>query len=138
MNLQVSPYLSFNGQCEAAFNFYAECFGVEPAVFFKFAGSPMADQAPPEWGGKVMHATLMIGDAAIMGADPPPKDYTAPSGFQMSVVVDSIEGSERVFKALARGGIVHMPMQETFWAVRFGVVSDAFGITWMVQCEQTE
>jgi PhnB protein len=137
MNVQVNPYLSFNGQCEAAFNFYAECFGVPPAAFFRFAGSPMADQVPPDWQNKIMHATLTVGSTALMGADAPPKDYTPPAGFNMSAVVDTVEDAERVFNAFARGGKVHMPLQQTFWSARFGMVADPFGITWLVQCEQT-
>jgi len=138
MNVTVNPYLSFNGQCEAAFNFYAECFGVAPAGFFKYAGSPMSDQVPPDWQNKIMHATLTIGSSSIGGADPPPKDYTPPAGFQLSAVVETIEEAERVFNAIARAGKIHMPLQETFWAARFGVVADPFGITWLVQCEQTQ
>src|SRR5215510_9082358 len=97
MNLRVNPYLSFNGQCEAAFNFYADCFGVTRPEYFRFAGSPMADQAPADWQNKVMHATLRIGESEIMGADPPPKDFVPPAGFTMSVVIDKVDDAERIF-----------------------------------------
>jgi PhnB protein len=134
MDVQVNPYLSFNGQCEAAFKFYAQCFGVPVPEFFRFAGSPMADQAPPAWQNKVMHSTLVIGGSSIMGADPPPDDFKPPTGFSMSVVLHNIEEAERIFKALSIGGTVQMPLQETFWAARFGMLVDQFGIPWMVNC----
>lgn len=135
MNIQVNPYLSFNGQCEAAFTFYAQCFGVPTPQFFRFAGSPMADQAPPDWQNKIMHTTLVIGSSSIMGADALPQAFTPPAGFSMSVVVDKIEDADRVFNALARGGKIDMPLQETFWAARFGMVTDQFGIPWLVNCD---
>ena len=136
MNLKVNPYLSFKGQCEEAFNFYADCFGLPRPQYFRFAGSPMADQAPVDWQNKVMHATLRIGNSEIMGADALPKAFEPLSGFSMSVVVDRIEDADRVFNALSNGGKIQMPLQETFWAPRFGMVADPFGITWLVQCDQ--
>jgi PhnB protein len=136
MKMEINPYLSFNGQCEAAFKFYAQCFGVEDPSFFKYGGSPMADQVPPEWQDKVMHATLIVGDQAVMGADAPPQHFTPPAGFSVSIAVAKAEDADRVFNALSKGAKIQMPLQQTFWALRFGMLIDQFGIPWMVNCEQ--
>jgi PhnB protein len=138
MKMEVNAYLSFNGQCEEAFKFYAKCFETESASFFKYAGSPMEDQAPPEWGNKVMHATLVVGNGAILGADAPPQQFTPPAGFTLSIGMNNPEDAERVFNALSKGGKVQMPLQQTFWALRFGMLVDQFGIPWMVNCEQPQ
>jgi PhnB protein len=103
---------------------------------FKYAGSPMADQVSADWQDKVMHSTLTLGDSVLMGADPPPNSYEAPKGFQISVNPGSVEEAERVFTSLSAGGKILMPLQQTFWARRFGVLVDRFGIPWMVNCEQ--
>ena len=134
--MKLNTYLSFNGDCEEAFNFYVECFGGGNVSMFKFAGSPMADQVPPEWQDKVMHATLMLGENVLMGADSPPGSYETPKGFTISINTTNIEEAERVFQALAKQGKVTMPMQQTFWALRFGMLTDRFGIPWILNCDE--
>ena len=134
MKMDVNPYLSFNGQCEAAFKFYEKCLGGSGLSFHKYAGSPMSGQVPPEWQDKVMHATLLFGNTALMGADAPPSYFREPQGFSISLSVDTPEDSDRVFSALAEGGKIQMPIQQTFWTSRFGVLIDKFGIPWMVNC----
>jgi PhnB protein len=136
MKVDVNPYLSFNGQCEAAFKFYEKCFGVSGLSFHKYAGSPMARQVPAEWQDKVMHATLLLGNTAIMGADAPPNYFREPQGFSVSLSIDLPEDSDRVFAALAEGGKIMMPIAKTFWTARFGMLIDKFGIPWMVNCNQ--
>lgn len=135
--MNLNTYLSFNGQCEEAFTFYANVLGGRVVSMFKYAGSPMAEQAPREWQDKVMHATLMVGDNVLMGADPPPgSGHEAPRGFQISVNTSKVEEAERVFQALAAQGKVVVPLEKTFWALRFGMLVDRFGIPWMVNCEE--
>lgn len=136
MKVGVTVYLNFNGQCEAAFRFYERCLGGSDLSFHKYAGSPMSDQVPAEWQDKIMHATLKIGESALMGADPPPDYFTAPQGFAVSVNVDKPEDADRCFAALAEGGNVQMPIGPTFWSARFGMLIDKFGIPWMVNCDQ--
>ena len=136
MKVDVNPYLSFNGQCEAAFKFYEQCLGGEGLSFHKYGGSPMESQVPPEWKDRVMHATLLCGKTALMGADAPPQYYREAQGFSVSLNVDQAEDADRVFNALAQGGKVQMPIQQTFWAKRFGVLIDKFGIPWMVNCSE--
>ena len=136
MNVDVNPYLSFNGQCEAAFKFYQQCLGGQELSFHKYAGSPMENEVPAEWRDRVMHATLLCGKTALMGADAPPQYYREAQGFSVSVNVDKAEDAERVFNALAQGGKIQMPIQQTFWTARFGMLIDKFGIPWMVNCNQ--
>jgi len=136
MNVDVNPYLSFNGQCEAAFKFYQQCLGGQELSFHKYAGSPMESEVPAEWRDRVMHATLLCGKTALMGADAPPQYYREAQGFSVSVNVDKAEDAERVFNALAQGGKIQMPIQQTFWTARFGMLIDKFGIPWMVNCNQ--
>ena len=138
MKMEVNPYLSFNGQCEAAFKFYQECLGPASLSFHKYGGSPMADQVPAEWHDKVMHATLTIAGTALMGADAPPTHFTQPAGFAVSLSMDKPEAAERIFQALSKGGKVQMPIQKTFWAARFGMLIDQFGIPWMVNCGEPQ
>ena len=136
MNIEISPYLDFDGQCEAAFKFYQQCLGGTDLSIHKYAGSPMANQVPPEWQDKVMHATLVIGKTAIMGSDHPPSSKAeAPKGFSLSIAVDKPEDADRVFSALAKGGTIQLPIQQTFWSARFGMLVDQFGIPWMVNCQ---
>jgi len=134
--MQLNTYLSFNGQCEAAFKFYEKCLGGKITAMFTYGESPMAEQTPPEWRNKTMHASLMVGDRVLMGSDSPPGYFEEPKGFSVSLGVDKPEDAERIFHALAENGAVRMPMQQTFWAARFGMLVDKFGIPWMINCEQ--
>ncbi|MSU35002.1 MAG: VOC family protein [Pedosphaera sp.] len=134
--MEINPYLSFNGHCEAAFGFYEQCLGATSLSFHRYAGSPMADQVPSEWHDKVMHATLVVGNTALMGADTPSSHYEGVKGCSISLSIDKPEDADRVFNALAEGATVQMPIQQTFWTSRFGMLVDRFGIPWMVNCNQ--
>jgi PhnB protein len=138
MKLNPCINVGFNGQCEAAFKFYERCFGAQPAYVLKWGDSPMASQAPPEWGEKVAHATLHIGDFRLQGSDPAPGTYKTPQGFDVMLNMNDPTEAERVFASLSENGTVRMPLQETFWASRFGVVTDQFGIPWGINCEKPE
>jgi PhnB protein len=134
--VQVTPYLSFNGQCEEAFKFYEKCFGGKITFSMKYGDSPMAEQAPPEWAKKIMHVTLALGDRVLQGADAPPGQYQKPQGLTVALAMKDAAEADRIFKALEDRGVVGMPLQETFWALRFGAVTDRFGIPWMINCEK--
>jgi PhnB protein len=133
--MQMTPYLSFKGECEAAFNFYEECLGGRPGELFRYAGTPLANQVPEDWSNKIMHGSLMVGGQVLMGGDVAPDKYEAPKGFSLSLRIKSTIDAERIFHALARGGRVLVPMEKTFWAERFGMVVDRFGIPWLINCE---
>ena len=133
---QVNPYLVFNGQCEAAFKLYERVLGGKIESNFTFGDSPMAQQAPADWGNKIMHASMTIGNSVVMGSDAPPERYRPPQGFSLSVSTKDPAEAERMFNELAAGGKVEMPLQKTFWAAKFGMLVDRFGIPWMINCEQ--
>jgi PhnB protein len=134
--MQVNPYLLFTGQCEAAFNFYAQVLGGKIEAMMPHEGTPAAEHTPPEWLNKILHARMSIGDSVLMASDAPPGRQQQPQGFSVSLHVKTPAEAERIFKALSDKGTVTMPMGETFWAVRFGMLVDQFGIPWMINCEQ--
>ena len=133
--MQVSMHLMFNGTCRDAFELYARVFGGTIVGMFPYGTSPMDSTVPPEWSEKVMHATLQIGDATIAGADMYGASYKAPQGFAAFVNPPSAADAHRIFEALAEGGTVQMPIQETFWSSAFGMLVDRFGIPWEINCE---
>ena len=90
----------------------------------------------PEWQDKILHASLKIGDTVLMGSDAPPERYEKPKGFSVSLVLDDTGEAERIFKTLSEGGSVQMPIQQTFWAARFGMLTDRYAIPWMINCGQ--
>jgi PhnB protein len=138
VDMQVNPYLSFEGQCEAAFRFYAQCLGGQVGALFRYAGSPLADQFPTDWQDKVMHGNLTLGGLALMGADVTAEQYEAPKGFSLSIQLKDTTEAERIFRELSEGGSVVMALEKTFWAERFGIVVDRFGIQWLINCEGSE
>ena len=126
--------LSFDGQCEAAFKFYERCFGGKIMFLLTWAESPMAKDAPPEWGAKILHASLSVGNMVLAGADTLPQGYERPRGFAVLLGLSDPMEAERLFNALAEDGTVKVPLQETFWAGRYGWVTDRFGIPWTINC----
>jgi PhnB protein len=134
--MELNPYLNFNGQCEAAFRFYEKCLGGKIEMMMKHGESPIADQVPAQWRDKIMHVRMVAGGKVLMGSDAPPDRYAKPQGFSVSLSVAEPAEAERIFNALAQGGTVQMPLQQTFWALRFGSVVDRFGIPWMINCER--
>jgi len=132
--MKLNPHLAFNGQCEAAFKFYEKCLGGKIAVMMTYGDSPMAEQMPPAWRGKIVHATVALGDQRLTGGDVPPESYQKPRGFSVLVNVDNAAEADRIFTTLAEKGAVEMPIQETFWALRFGMLVDQFGTPWLIQC----
>ncbi len=136
--MQMTPYLSFNGQCEEAFKFYERCLGGRLGTIFRYAETPLAARVPDNWQDKVMHSSLRLGDQMLMGGDLAPDRYVEPKGFQLSLQIGSAAEAERVFDALAEGGQIVLPLEKTFWAARFGMVVDRFGIPWLVNCEGSD
>ncbi len=136
--MPISPYLNFDGNCADAFPFYQSVLGGQVIAMMPFRGSPMADKVPPDWQDKIMHACLSLGDKMVMGSDGMPGHYEGPAGFAVSVHVDTPAEAERVFDALAVGGKVVVPLTETFWALKFGKLTDRFAIPWMVNCSRPE
>ena len=133
--MQFIPYLDFDGQCREAFDFYATAFQGKITMRMTFGESPMAKDMPPEAHGRVMHSQLETANGILMGADGPPHTHTHAGCVNLNV--DSPAEADRVFNALAVGGDVQMPIAETFWAHRFGMLTDRYGKAWMVNCTKT-
>jgi len=133
--MQLNPYLLFNGQCEAAFKFYEKCLDGKILAMMTHAGTPAEEHVPSEWRDKILHARLVVDDQLLMASDAPPDRYQKPQGFSVSIQMKDPAQAERIFSALAENGTVQMPLQQTFWATRFGMLVDQFDIPWMVNCE---
>jgi PhnB protein len=91
---------------------------------------------PPEWRKKILHARLTVNGEVLMGSDAPPDRYEEPKGFSVSLQIKDPADAERIFASLAENGAVRMPLQQTFWAARFGMLVDRFGTPWMINCDQ--
>ena len=133
--MQAQPYLFFDGRGEEALEFYRSALGAEVTMLMHYKDSP--DPAPPEMvppgmENKLMHASLKIGDSVVMASDDCSGKQTGFQGFSLSLTVSSEAEAERVFAALADGGQVQMPLAKTFWSPAFGMVTDCFGVSWMV------
>lgn len=133
--MKLNPYLSFNGNCAEAFKFYQTALGGTNLMSHTFGGSPMASQVPPDAANKIMHARMEVGGDTLMGSDAIGDRYKAPAGVAVSLSIDDAAQAERVFNALSDGAKIDMPIQKTFWAERFGMLTDRFGIPWMINCE---
>jgi len=130
--VKLNPYLSFDGNAAEAFAFYAQTFGGKIVFIQSIGDSPMAASVPKEAHGRVMHATLYIGDLVLMGADGPLGSHKAPTGFCVALHVDTIDEAQRIFAALSDQGSVQMPFGPTFWAAAFGMCTDRFGTPWSI------
>jgi len=134
----MNPYLVFKGDCEAAFEFYAHCLGGQLGAIFRYGGTPLAGDVPNDWAHKVMHGSVKIGDQELMGADVAQDRYQPPQGFSLSLQIRDTADAERAFHDLARGGSVVVPLAQTFWAARFGMLVDRFGVPWLINCEGSD
>jgi len=126
--VQLNPYLHFDGQCGTAMRCYAQVLGGEIVAMIPHADTPAEQHVPAEWRDKIMHARLIVGERVLMASDVPPGCSKAMKGFAVTLRFDEPAEAERVFHALADGGTVRMPIQQTFWATRFGT-------PWMINCE---
>ena len=140
MMKDIVPYLSFDGQCEEAFMTYERVLGGKILMMMRHKDAPADAGVPqtPETANRIMHARLKAGDRYLMGADAPPQYASKPQGFCVCIQVDDPAEAERVFRELGEGGTIRMPIGETFWARRFGMLIDRFGTPWMVNCENPQ
>jgi PhnB protein len=133
--MRVEPYLFFNGRCEEAVEFYKKTLGAKVAMLMRFKDSPephAPGMLPPGSENKVMHVSFRVGDTTVMASDGFCKGQTEFQGLSLSLTVSNEAEADRVFAALADGGQVQMPLNKTFWSPRFGMVTDRFGLGWMV------
>ena len=133
--MQVQSYLMFHGRCEEAIEFYKKALGAKVEMMMRFKEAPEPGMNPPEAGDKIMHSALRIGESMVLASDGRCTGKPSFQGFALSLTaVDEAEAG-RFFNALADGGQVQMPLTETFFSPRFGMVADRFGVTWMVLVE---
>ena len=130
--MQVQPYLSFNGRCEEAIEFYRRALGAEVTSLSRFKDSPDQAMCPPGSAEKVMHASFRIGDSTVLASDGHCTDQTNFHGFSLALNVTDVAKAERLFAALAEGGQVQMPLTKTFFSPGFGMLTDRFGVCWMI------
>ncbi|MFI4875362.1 MAG: VOC family protein [Blastopirellula sp. JB062] len=136
--MQVSPYLFFSGDCQTAFQFYEKLLGAKIVAMLPHAGTPAAEQVPADWDDKIMHACMMIGETTLMASDCPPDRFEKSQRTKISLQIEEPSEAERIFAGLSESGHIEMPLQETFWARRFGMVTDRFGTAWMINCGKPE
>lgn len=132
--MQIVPYLAFDGQCEEAFKFYEKCLGGRIVAMMTHGEMPASEHVPASMHNRIMHARLVAEEAELMGGDTPMEHFEKPRGFCVSVQVADPARAEGIFQALSDGATVQMPIQETFWAHRFGMLIDRYGTPWMVNC----
>ena len=135
--LKLTPYLGFDGQAAEAMRFYEKALGGKIEMTLTYGESPMAEQCPAEHRKRVMHSALSLpgGGQLFAGDKQPGTECTGPSGFNgvgLTLEFDNVASGEAAFKALAEGGSVSMPMAPSFWVERFGMLTDRYGVGWMV------
>jgi PhnB protein len=131
----VQPYLSFGGRCEEAIEFYRGAIGAQVNSLMRFDESPEPcgeGMIPAGWGHKVMHSEFKVGDSVLMASDGMGPGSAKFDGITLSLSTSADDETEKLFAALGNGGQVQMPLTKTFFASKFGMVADKFGVSWMV------
>ncbi|GGY23250.1 VOC family protein [Rhodanobacter panaciterrae] len=135
--MQLTSYLIFDGKAEAAFKFYEQCLRGKITTMMRFGEAPGCENMPAETRDMLIHVRLEIGDQVLMASDcPPDRPYDGIKGCSVSIQIHDQAEGERIFNALKDGGTVQMPYEKTFWAERFGMLVDQFGVPWMINCEK--
>lgn len=136
--MQVQPYLSFEGRCEEAIEFYRGAVGAEVEALMRFSEAPQSEDpnemcmGAPVAGDKIMHSCFRIGDTRVMASDGMCSGKTSFQGVSLALSVPDDDTAQRLFAALGEGGQVQMPLTRTFFATSFGMVADRFGVSWML------
>jgi PhnB protein len=130
--MQVQPYLQFDGRCEEAIEFYKSALGAEVEALMRFKDAPDPAMAPPNSGNKILHSCFQIGGTRVMASDGYCKGNPEFQGFSLTITTQDKDETDRLFKALEKGGDVRMPLAESFFSPRFGMVADRFGVSWMI------
>ena len=133
--MDINPYLTFDGTCAEALDFYAEVFGGQVEVIQRVKESPMATEMPAGAQDAVLHGRVRIGDRLIMASDDLQGRYEAPRGIYIQTAFDDLDKAKRVFSRLAKNGETVMDFAPTFWAHGFGMCRDRYGVPWMINCD---
>jgi len=131
----VQPYLFFNSRCEEAVEFYKKALGAEVLMMMRQNESPEPPppgMVPPGFENKIMHVSMRIGQTTVMASDGCSAEKPEFEGFSLSLAVSTPAEVDQYFNALAKGGKIEMPLAKTFWSPRFGMVTDKFGVGWMI------
>jgi PhnB protein len=133
--MQVTPYLMFDGRCEEAIEFYKKNLGAKVTMLMRFKEAPPEAGCPPSSSEKVMQCALDIGGSTVMATDGDNKGHPEFKGVSLTISTKDEAEADKTFGALSEGGTVQMPLAQTFFAKKFGVVADKFGVSWMVITE---
>ena len=135
--MKLHTYLNYGGNCEQAFRFYEQHLGGKITMMMTHGEQPDPSQVPPEWRKAILHARITVGETELMGSDVPAERFQPMRSVYLSLAVTSTSEAERIYALLSDGGQIFMPMQETFFAFRFGMLRDKFGTSWMIIYERT-
>ena len=130
--MKLYTYLNYGGNCRQAFEFYAEHLGATITLLTTHGEVPDPSGVPPEWRNAVLHARIELGGTVVMGADIPPDRFQPMRSAYLTLMLDSVEETERIYGLLADGGQIFMKLEETFFAKRFAMLRDRFGTSWML------
>lgn len=133
--MNINHYLFYDGNCEEAFKFYSEIFGVDELFIQRYRDVPGESPFPKDMDDKIMHVSLTLEGGCLMGSDILTDDYQEPGGMCIALNFDSVEEARGIFKKLSEGGTVSMDFEPTFFSPGFGMFKDKFGIPWMVNTE---
>lgn len=136
--MELVTYLNYGGNCRQAFEFYAQQLGGKITMLTTHGEGPFAAQLPPEQKDAVLHARLQLGGTTVLGADMPPGRFQPMRSAYLTLLVDSVEETERIYELLSNGGEIFMPMAETFSATRFAMLRGRFSMSWMLLHEAAE
>ncbi len=140
--MQISPYVCFNGNCKTAFDYYVKNLGAKMIMCMTYADAPPQSagpgsaSCPPPPSDRIMHARIQLGENFIMGSDSPPERFEAPAGVLINLTVTDPAEAERLYQGLSEKAQIFMPLGETFWAKKFAMLKDQFGVSWMINCEK--
>ena len=130
--MKLHTYLNYGGNCEEAFRFYERHLGGKVTTLMRRAEQPNPGEIPPGWENSILYARMELGETDLMAADVPPERFQPMRSAYLSLAVTTPDEAERIYTLLADGGQIFMPMQETFFAFRFGMLRDKFGTSWMI------
>ncbi len=134
--MQIVTYLTFPGTCKEALEFYAKALGGTIIAILTYGETPAADYAGPDGKNTIIHGRMVAGAAVLMASDAGPGRYEKPTGISASLHFDTIEEAESVYFILSEGADISMPMEETFWALRFAALTDKYGTPWLLNVEK--
>ena len=130
--MKLLTYLNYGGNCQQAFRFYEQHLGAKITMMMTHGEAPNATTVAPDWKNAILHARMTIGETELLGADVPPDRFQPMRSAYLTLIVSSTDEAERIYALLTDGGEIFMKMEETFFALRFAMLRDKFGTSWML------